>query len=143
MNTKLILVATVLFFAAVAFATEEEKPEENEIIGKEADLDNVDEEDLKALMESDVDDETKAELSQASYLQISSLYLVKLTQILNVSQKSSSTYSNYLLPAYNMANKLTNFIKSAWAGLSLVKKYGDNYRIVDDFIRYLISDIDN
>ncbi|RDD36170.1 hypothetical protein TrispH2_011655 [Trichoplax sp. H2] len=103
MNTKLILVATVLFFAAVAFATEEEKPEENEIFGKEADLDNVDEEDLKALMESDVDDETKAELSKASYLQISSLYLVKLTQILNVSQKSSSTYSNYLLPAYNTA----------------------------------------
>ncbi|EDV25053.1 uncharacterized protein TRIADDRAFT_63962 [Trichoplax adhaerens] len=64
MNTKLILVATVLFFAAVAFATEEEKPEENEIFGKEADLDNVDEEDLKALMESDVDDETKAELSR-------------------------------------------------------------------------------
>ncbi|RDD36219.1 hypothetical protein TrispH2_012131 [Trichoplax sp. H2] len=67
MNTKLILVATLLFFA-VAFAIEEEAPEQNEVSAKETEMRDVDEEDLKALLESDVDDETKTKVIKASYL---------------------------------------------------------------------------
>ncbi|RDD35984.1 hypothetical protein TrispH2_005856 [Trichoplax sp. H2] len=67
MNTKLILVATLLFFA-VAFAIEEEAPEQNEVSAKETEMRDVDEEDLKALLESDIDDEVKAEVVKASYL---------------------------------------------------------------------------
>ncbi|EDV25055.1 uncharacterized protein TRIADDRAFT_63964 [Trichoplax adhaerens] len=109
MNTKLILVATLLFFA-VAFAIEEEAPEQNEVSDKETEMRDVDEEDLKALLESDIDDEMKTKVVKE--------------------QKAW------------WRNKHIDFIKSAWIGLSLIKKYGDNYRFVVNFIRYLISDSD-